>query len=351
MNSLFQIMTMKTYISTALLLCGGCASMFGLDEGPRRPNMQNSSTDQKSGNASISVMYYAPAWGPGTNGEEVVYFLKQVTLSSGLDEQGRIYFCSIKPDGSERREIARLWKDNPDQYFENFIIAVSMDVNAATKRAAIGVELGERGGIFIVNLDGAEFRPLWPKEWKDDRPDKAGCPTWSPDGKWLAFHEYRFRGGSNLYQIVKCRPDASDYTVLTERQASNYEPAWSPRGDFIAYTHFPKFYPGPRYLWLMKPDGSERRGTKVWGGTPRWSPDGSLILYQSQLVNSQSGERVNASQRFPDVFPKWAKSGFLEALPDGISYTPPDGQGTRNLVKNVSRRGHARDIETEGTRW
>ena len=56
----------------------------------------------------IAVIYYAPAWGSNDKGEEVVYFLKQITLESRTDEQNRIYFCSVKPDGTERKEIAWL---------------------------------------------------------------------------------------------------------------------------------------------------------------------------------------------------------------------------------------------------
>jgi hypothetical protein len=203
---------MKTILATTIAVAlVGCASFYeSIGVEPKKPQ-----GNAPSAGATIAVMYYAPAWGPDTNGEEVVYFLKQVMLRSRADEQNRIYFCSIKPDGTDRREIARLWKENPDQYFENFAVAVTMDVNAATKRAAIGVELGERGGIFIVNLDGTGFRSLWPKEWNEDRPTKAGYPTWSPDGKWLAFHEHRFEGGRYLYRIVKCKPDGTDYMPLT----------------------------------------------------------------------------------------------------------------------------------------
>jgi len=109
----------------------GCASvsrLMGLEQG------------------HILVTYYAPAWGPDTNGSEVVYFLKQVTFESESQQRTRIYFCSIKPDGTDRKEITWLWRDQPDQFFENFSSAVTMDVNAATRRAAIGVQLG---GIWI----------------------------------------------------------------------------------------------------------------------------------------------------------------------------------------------------------
>jgi hypothetical protein len=323
----------------------------------------------QGGKGSISVIYYAPAWGPNTNCEEVVYFLKQVTFMSAATEQSRIYFCSIKPDGSERREIIWLWKDKPDQFLEPFALAAYLDINAATKRAALGIEMGERGGVFLFNLDGTCFNTVRPKEWKEDRPTKAGYPTWAPDGKWIAFQEYRFEKGFNLYRIVKCRPDGTEYKPLTERQASNTEPAWSPNGEVIAYTHYPKFYPGPSYLWFMDTNGTNKRNPgqnetfsnkKIigyWGNKPRWSPDGKSILHDtSSMIDPVTGKLV---RRYPyskdrqgmQMWPKWGESGyvFVDSLKIGI--TSPQGDQTRPLLRNCSRPGTFSDLDKEMFRW
>ena len=332
---------MKTLIYVLIASCClGCATVTGLFG--------------QSG--SILVTYYAPARGPGTNGEEVVYFLKQVEFASGSEQRTRIYFCSIKPDGTDRKEIIWLWKDQPDQFLENYPTAATMDINAATKRAAIGIEQGQRGGLFVVNLDGSGFHPLWPREWNEDRPTKAGYPTWSPDGQWIAFHEYRFENGFNYYRIAKFQPDSTGYTPLTERNAENMQPAWSPKGDLIAYVNDRIANPARNIhavdLWLMGSHGGDKRDTKQWGRYPRWSPDGKFILHSGiLLVDASSGKRVNASQKFPPVFPKWARSGFLEVLPEGINFTPPNGEGTRPLLKNVSRRSRSSDLENGGSRW
>jgi hypothetical protein len=320
----------------------GCASvsrLMGLEQG------------------HILVTYYAPAWGPDTNGSEVVYFLKQVTFESESQQRTRIYFCSIKPDGTDRKEITWLWRDQPDQFFENFSSAVTMDVNAATRRAAIGVQLGQRSGIFIVGLDGQNFRSLWPKEWNQDRPHDVGYPTWSPDGQWVAFGEVRDKSGMQTSRIVKYRLDGTGYEQLTESEGANGNPAWSPNGDSIAYVNFRGGKEQGPYLWLMKPDGTEKRDTKEWGRYPRWSPDGKFILHDTySVIDPTSGQLVRRYPYLKDgqgiqMYPKWGYGGFVFVDYLKIGLTNLDGDTTVPLLKNVSRRGSLADLDKEAFRW
>jgi Tol biopolymer transport system component len=303
----------------------------------------------------IRVTYYAPAWGPNEKGEEVVYFLKQVSFESDRDAEDRIYFCSVKPDGTDRQEIAQLWKDE-GQSFENYANAVTMEVNPATKRAAIGVAWGERGGIFVVGLDGKELKRVWPKAWEQERPDGAGYPTWSPDGQWIAFEEKRTSkgGGYDYRQIVKCRPDGTGYIRLTERDGYkiNIQPAWSPTTNVIAYVHHPNGYPGQRYLWLMDGDGNHKRDTKIWGDFPRWSPDGNEILFsEGILVNPVSGEKLRILKPHPKMFAKWGKTGYVFVGPLHIGVIDLGVTKATPILNNLSRKAGLRDLEKEEFRW
>ncbi len=97
-------------------------------------------------------------------------------------------------------------------------------------------------------------------------------PTWSPDRLWVAYET----GPEAVPSVHRMRPDGSDPQLLRRFAA---DPAWSPRGDAVAYV---RAEPGqPRALHLMGPDGEGSRlvDLEVFGGhfDPAWSPDGRLL--------------------------------------------------------------------------
>lgn len=114
-------------------------------------------------------------------------------------------------------------------------------------------------------------------------------PRWAPDGSKFAF-VYR---GTSFSDLFVTRPDGSDQTRLTASQSQildenrwNFRPTWSPDGRRIAFV---SDRPSPAQasifpnLWIMNADGSGARPVATPGVQQEvvdelsWSPDGTRL--------------------------------------------------------------------------
>ncbi len=92
------------------------------------------------------------------------------------------------------------------------------------------MQMGAQEDLLVARTDGREDRRL------TDDPFRDRGPSWSPDGRRIAF--YSDRGGS--YQIWEIRPDGSGLRQLTSvKEGSVNFPVWSPDGRQIAFTVIP----------------------------------------------------------------------------------------------------------------
>jgi len=117
-------------------------------------------------------------------------------------------------------------------------------------------------------------------------------PTWSPDGKKIAFCSIR----KDSYAIWVMDSDGKNLSMLTrpenhEHPQSNC-PSWSPKGDKIAYFH--GINVGPGSIWVINADGSNPRQVSdepegAICDEPSWSADGSKILYSSTRRDVRNG--------------------------------------------------------------
>jgi Tol biopolymer transport system component len=105
----------------------------------------------------------------------------------------------------------------------------------------------------------------------------------SPDGSQIALNGWSFDGSTNLF-LVK---DASGVRELVRRTQPELAvvQAWSPDGQFVAFTTLRYDRPPPHELWRVPAAGGEatRVGLSIPGGTQinpmAFSPTGSALAY------------------------------------------------------------------------
>ena len=107
-------------------------------------------------------------------------------------------------------------------------------------------------------------------------------PVWSPDGNRMAFWSNR-DGGKEIYVMDA---DGSNVKRLTNNLSDDVNPSWSPDGHRLL---FESERDGNREIYVMDADGGNQiRLTRdnAADSTAAWSPDGSLIAFAS---NRNSG--------------------------------------------------------------
>jgi Tol biopolymer transport system component len=176
--------------------------------------------------------------------------------------------------------------------------------------------------LYVMSAEGRNLRRLTRNSTFDDH------PAWSPDGKWIAFARQSPASpvlGDVSFDIWVMRADGSGAKRLTRGRDDEVEPAWSPDGKEIAYLADNPTSPGGRIV-VMRSDGTQRRPIAIAPllGTsreaafsqqrPSWSPDGKRLAF----VGTKGITTVRADGSGQFILP----SGLHPAWsPDGKSLT------------------------------
>ena len=109
-------------------------------------------------------------------------------------------------------------------------------------------------------------------------------PTWSPDGRMIAYSSDR-NGNFDIWvqQVSGGKP-----IQVTANSAHDWQPDWSPDGSTIVFRSERE----GGGLFVAPALGGDDRKISSFGYRPRWSPDGSRILFTS-FVLQNAGRRPN----------------------------------------------------------
>ncbi len=127
------------------------------------------------------------------------------------------------------------------------------------------VFVSDRAGnpeLYIMDNTGANVQRLTYGQ-------RVDAPAWSPRGDFIAYE--RQRGGSQ-YDIDLIDPNGKSNQGLTQGEGRNENPSWSPDGRFIVFSSDRN---GRKQIFVMGADGANPHALGDIGGessTPSWGP-------------------------------------------------------------------------------
>ena len=141
-----------------------------------------------------------------------------------------------------------------------------------------------RGEIFVVGLDGRGRQNLTRTAALESE------IALSPDGHRIAYR----RSERQQFQIWVMNDDGSGQRRVTSGGDWEFGPQWSPDGRRLAYMVWDDSGCTPESgsgcavpdVWTVDADGSGQRKVLDNAFQPRWSPDGSKLLFQRYEANS-----------------------------------------------------------------
>jgi dipeptidyl aminopeptidase/acylaminoacyl peptidase len=168
---------------------------------------------------------------------------------------------------------------------------------------------------------------------------QVGRPTWSPDGKSIAFIS-NLSGRNNLWLVPAEGGWPVQLTVSDQRQTA---PAWSPDGKWIAYQ---SDYDGDEQwdIFLVSPKTGKvvnlTQTREIAELNPTWSPDGRYLAYEVKPKTSAAYEidiydmvlrevkhlTTSTPQDKRNMIPIWSKDGAY------IVYTQEQAKGTDSNI-------------------
>jgi len=246
----------------------------------------------------------------------------KIVFDSDKDKNGGKEIFVMYEDGSGLTELA----NSPGKDFDP-----SWSPNG--KRIAFVSNRDGNYEIYVMNADGTGQTRL------TNNPASDSAPDWSPDGTRIAFQSNK-DGNDEIYAI-NVEGKIKLQTRLTSNSGHDHHPVWSPDGKKIAWHRFGSQGQPHLQIWVMSPV-TLGAGVKKLADSPSddrdpsWSPNGKKIVFtrassednmQIYVINTDgTGLKKLSSTPLPvrDDNPDWTVGVPSSPLPFGS--TSPDVQ-------------------------
>ena len=156
-------------------------------------------------------------------------------------------------------------------------------------------------------------------------------PSWSPDGKKLVFTSTRQpsgKPGQSWNALYLMNADGSGVERLSPVGASELSPVWSPDRDLIAFVAL------GQGVFVVKPDGSERRMLAKDGGWPAFTGKSDVVYFHKRHEGRWGVFEVRLDGK-----------GEKRVSPADLDVVTPAGSVAADRLAVAVLRKHGRQIE------
>ena len=286
-----------------------------------------------------------------------VVVLVLTPLMVAVEAQAQIVFMSLR-DGNPEIYVMEIDGNNQRRLTNNPNPDIVPSWSPDGKRIAFMSRRNENWEIYVMDADGGNPQNI------TNNPNSDSSPSWSPDGKWIVFSSDRDGnrdGNRNNYEIYVMDADGNNQQRLTDNDFYDTHPSWSPDGKRIAFMsrrdgHFIGEFGLSSEIYVMDADGKNTRrltNNRKRDLSPSWSPDGKWIVFSADrkgddvnheiYVMDADGKNTRrlTNNRVDDLSPSWSPDGkhIVFASYDGnhkgaIYVMDNDGGNQQKLTNN-----------------